>query len=139
MATVRRLPPVTLLVLGAVLLAGCQGGASTPPSTSASAAPSTAPAQPTTASTASASAELLAAYLRSWDVYADALRHLDAGRLPTAFAGDALRVARQEVAAHKAQGHPSLVRVNHHPRVLLINATDDGAHRNSPLVLTEIP
>jgi hypothetical protein len=74
--------------------------------------------------------ELLAAYLRSWDVYADALRHLDPSRLPTVFAGDALRLARQEVADHRAQGHPSLVRINHHSKVLLINATDGVVQDN---------
>ncbi len=122
MPTLRRL---LALAVVAVLLAGCQGDTTrTPPSTSASATPSTTGVQPTTASTASGAAELVAAYLRSWDVYADALRRLDASRLPTAFAGSALRVARQEVADHKAQGHPSLVRIDHHPKVLLVNATD---------------
>jgi len=72
----------------------------------------------------------LAAYLRSWQVYADALRRLDPSRLPTAFAGDALRLARQEVADHQAQGHPSLVRVEHHPKVLLVSATDGVVQDN---------
>jgi hypothetical protein len=113
------------LAVIATLAAGCEPGTThTPPSTSAAAAPTTTAPQPTTASTASAAAELLAAYLRSWDVYADALRRLDATKLPTAFAGDALRVAQREVVDHKAQGHPSLVRIDHHPKVLLVNATD---------------
>src|SRR6266540_4372477 len=121
MPTLRRL---LALATVAALAAGCQGGTTPgPSSTSATAAPTTTAVQPTTASTASASSELVAAYLRSWDVYADALRRLDASRLPTAFAGSALRVARQEVADHKVQGHPSLVRIDHHPKVLLLNAT----------------
>jgi hypothetical protein len=131
MATLRRLPLLLLAAVVAALVAGCEGGATrTPPSTSASAAPTTTAVQPTTASTASGAADLLAAYLRSWEVYADALRRLDPTRLPTAFAGNALRVARQEVVEHKAQGHPSLVRVDHHPRVLLVNATDGVVQDN---------
>ncbi len=132
MAASRRLLLLLLAAVVAVPLAGCQGGTRrTPPSTSASAAPTTTAVQPTTPpTTPSPRAELLAAYLRSWDVYADALRRLDASRLPTAFAGNALRVGRQEVAEHKAQGHPSLVRVDHHPRVLLVNATDGVVQDN---------
>lgn len=128
MPILRRLLVFTVV---ATLAAGCQRGTThTPPSTSAAAGPTTTAPQPTTASTASAAAELLAAYLRSWDVYADALRRLDATKLPTAFAGSALRVAQREVVDHKAQGHPSLVRIDHHPKVLLVNATDGVVQDN---------
>jgi hypothetical protein len=125
MATVRRLLPVTLAVLMALLFAGCQGGTSTPPSTSAAAAPSTAPAQPTTPQTTrSPSATLLAAFARSWQVYADALRRLDASKLPTAFGGNALRAVQSEVAEQKAKDQPVRISVQHHPKVLMVNATD---------------
>ena len=112
------------VTLATLLLAGCSGNAeSTPPSTTVSAAPSTT-APSTTSATLSAKAELLAAYKRSWDVYADALRRLDPSQLPTVFAGNALKLAQQEVAEHKGNGQPSLVRVTHRPRVLLVTATD---------------
>ena len=75
MPALRRLLVATLAV---ALLAGCDDGtASTPTTTVGSAAPSTTAAPPTTLS---AKAELLAAYDRSWEVYADALRRLDPGR-----------------------------------------------------------
>jgi uncharacterized lipoprotein YajG len=94
------------VTLATVLLAGCGGDAeSTPPSTTVSAAPSTTAARSTTSTTLSAKAELLAAYDRSWDVYADALRRLDPSQLPTVFAGNALKLAQQEVAEHKAGSH----------------------------------
>jgi hypothetical protein len=113
------------VTLATVLLAGCGGDAeSTPPSTTVSAAPSTTAARSTTSTTLSAKAELLAAYDRSWDVYADALRRLDPSQLPTVFAGNALKLAQQEVAEHKANGQPSMVRVTHRARVLLVTATD---------------
>ena len=67
------------VTLATVLLAGCGDDAeSTPPPTTTTAAPSTTAAAPsTTSTTLSAKAELLAAYNRSWEVYADALRQLD--------------------------------------------------------------
>lgn len=114
--------------LAAVLLASCGDGTpSSPTTTGGSAASSTIAAPPTTLS---AKAELLAAYDRSWEVYADALRRLDPSRLPTAFAGSALRVAQEEVAEHKAKGQPSLVRVTHRARVLLVTATDGVVQDN---------
>jgi hypothetical protein len=126
MPTLRRLLTATLLI---VAVAGCSDG--TPPSsattTIAAAAPTTTAAPPTTLS---AKAELLAAYTRSWAVYADALRRLDPTRLPSAFAGNALRLAQQEVAEHKAKRQPSLVRVTHRARVLLVTATDGVVQDN---------
>jgi len=113
---------VTLVL---ALLAGCGGDAeSTPPSTTVSAASSTAAARSTTSTTLSAKAELLAAYERSWDVYADALRRLDPGRLPTAFSGSALKAVQAEVATQKARQQPVRIDVEHDPKVLLVTATD---------------
>jgi len=40
------------------------------------------------------------------------------------FAGNALKLAQQEVAEHKTNGQPSMVRVTHRARVLLVTATD---------------
>jgi hypothetical protein len=119
------------IALAAVVLAGCGDDTkSTPPGTTGSAAPSITATSSATPTTLSAKAELLAAYNRSWDVYADALRRLDPSRLPTAFASSALRLAQQEVAEHKANGQPSLVRVTHRARVLLVTATDGVVQDN---------
>jgi hypothetical protein len=123
MPLLRRLLALAVVV---VLLAGCQGGsAPKPPSTSASAAPTTTAVQPTTPqTTASPSAALLAAFSRAWQVYADALRRLDASRLSTAFAGNALRAVRSEVAEQKGKRQPVRISVQHHPEVLEVTATD---------------
>jgi hypothetical protein len=113
------------VTLAAVLLAGCGGDAeSTPPSTTVSVAPSTTAAPSTTSTTLSAQAELLAAYNHSWEVYADALRRLNPGRLPTAFGGSALKSVRAEVATQKARQQPVRIDVEHDPKVLLVTATD---------------
>jgi len=114
------------VTLALALLAGCGGNAeSTPPNTTISAAPSTTAAAPsTTSTTRSAKAELLAAYNRSWEIYADALRRLDPSQLSTAFAGNALKAVRAEVATQKARRQPVRINVEHHPKVLLVNATD---------------
>ena len=107
------------------LLGGCGGNAkSAPPNTTVSAAPSTTIAPSTTSTTLSAKAELLAAYNRSWEIYADALRRLDPSQLPTAFAGNALKAVRAEVATQKARRQPVRINVKHDPKVLLVNATD---------------
>jgi hypothetical protein len=113
------------VALATVLLAGCGGNAdSTPPNTTVSAAPSATVAPSTTSTTQSAKAELLAAYNRSWDIYADALRRLDPARLPTAFGGSALRAVQAEVATQKARQQPVRIDVEHDPKVLLVTATD---------------
>jgi hypothetical protein len=125
MPILRRLLTATLLM---VAVAGCgDTPASSPTTTTATVAPTTTAAPPTTLT---AKAELLAAYNRSWQVYADALRRLDPSRLPSAFAGNALRLAQQEVAEHKAKRQPSLVRVTHRARVLLVTATDGVVQDN---------
>jgi len=111
-------------VLLAVLLAGCQGDSTATPSTTAKAGPTTSAVPPTTQTTRSPSATLLAAFTRSWQVYADALRRLDASKLSTAFAGNALRAVQSEVAEQKARHQPVRISVQHHSKVLMVNATD---------------
>jgi hypothetical protein len=133
----------TLAALGVTLtlalLAGCGGDAeSTPPSTTVSTAPSTTAAPSTTSTTLSAKAELLAAYNRSWKVYADALRQLDASKLATTFAGNALKAAQDEVATQKARNQPVQIRIGHRPRVLRITASEgliEDNYRNHSVVL----
>jgi hypothetical protein len=118
-----RRPLVLAALATAVVLAGCQGDTPrTPPSTTEMRATS---AVPTTSAITQPDAEvLLSAFQRSWQVYADALRRLDASRLPSAFAGTALRAVQSEVAEQKAKRQPVRISVEHHPKVLLVNATD---------------
>jgi outer membrane murein-binding lipoprotein Lpp len=113
------------VMLATVLLAGCSDNAGTTSApTTVAAAPSTTAAPSRTSTTLSAKAELLAAYNRSWDIYADALRRLDPARLPTAFSGSALKAVQAEVATQKARRQPVRIDVDHDPKVLLVTATD---------------
>ena len=118
-----RRPLVLAALAVAVLLAACQGDTSRiSPSTTVT---RTTSAAPTTSATTRPDAEvLLTAFQRSWHVYTDALRRLDASRLPSAFAGTALRAVQSEVAELKAKRQPVRISVEHHPKVLLVNATD---------------
>jgi hypothetical protein len=138
MPALRRLLTATLLVVVAV---GCGGNAPPSPATTttAAAAPSTTTVAPST--TVSAKVELLAAYTRSWQVYADALRRLDPSRLASAFAGSALRAARQEVVTQKANNQPVRIDVDHRARVLRVTATDglvEDHYRNHSVVLDPV-
>jgi hypothetical protein len=109
------------VTLATALLAGCSESAeSTPPPTTSRTAPSVTAAPSSTPTSLGAKAKLLAAYMKSWEIYADALRRLDPSRLPTAFDGAALRAVRSEVAAQKAQGQPVRIDVEHDPKVLLL-------------------
>jgi hypothetical protein len=106
-----------------LLLAGC--GDDTPRAPTTTASSGTTAVSPTTSSGSQGDADaLLVAFQRSWQVYSDALRRLDSSQLLTAFAGSALRAAQAEVAAQKASNQPVRIEVEHHPKVLLVTATD---------------
>ena len=125
MPAARYLTAVAVTLATVLLVAGCGGDAeSTQPSTTTSAVSNTTVAPSTTPTTVSAEAELLAAYDRSWDVYADALLRLDPDRLPTAFGGSALKAVQSEVAMQKARRQPVRIDVEHDSKVLLVTATD---------------
>jgi hypothetical protein len=95
-------------------------------STSTSAADSTTSSSASSTSTTSEPAtpeeEVEAAYLRSWDVYAEAVRELDPSGLEEAYAGDALGLLTDEVDRLKSAGTPVDIDVTHD---YLITFTDD--------------
>jgi hypothetical protein len=117
----RRLLGVALL---AVLLAGCQQRDTASPTTTSGSPVPTSPEVPTTATTLSPEAEVRAAYLRQWDVYAGAVRHLDTSKLGEVFAGPALQTVRAEIQRRRRQGRPAAVKVQHHiTSITLVNPT----------------
>ena len=112
---VRRL---AVTVLMAVLVAGCSGG----DSDNGPSAVVTAPERTTTTLSA-VEREVEAAYLKSWDVYADALVRLSDERLPESFAGEALASTRREIADLAARNTPVRVSVEHRYRIDLQTAS----------------
>lgn len=103
-----------LAILAVALVAAGCSGSDDPDPPSASVAPT--PTTERTTSTTEAltpEEEVEAAYLKSWDVYAKAMRELDPAGLDEAFAGEALELRRQEVADLKAAGTPAEMRVEH--------------------------
>jgi hypothetical protein len=134
MSAIRPRRLVVLAFALAGVIAGCSGnGSPTPPAATSrptSSAPVTSSTGPATTTTLGLRQQILAAYDNSWRVYSDALRRLDPRNLATAFAGDALRQAEQDVATQKAKHQPVRIRITHHPRVLLANATDGVVRDN---------
>lgn len=99
-------------LLAALALAACTGDDE--PDTPAATAPATTETTTTTTSEpATPEEEVEAAYLRSWEVYAEAVRELDPARLPEVYAGDALALRQRELADLTAANTPVRVDVDH--------------------------
>lgn len=99
-----------LLVIGLVmgfLLATCN---KTPSPTSS---PSPTPTDPRV--------QVEQAYLRYWDVYADANLKLDTSRLEEVLTDDALRDVREQIEGQKAKNQPVRIRVEHDYHILLVD------------------
>lgn len=138
-----------LAMLSAVLLVACTD---TPPSqapattaSSATAAATSAPPEtsasprpPAASPQAEREAEVLAAYRRSWEVFATAFRTLDTAPLEMAFANAALQATRNQIAEAQVIGQPVHVDVTHRPRVILLEGDravvqDTYANRSAPI------
>ena len=90
-----------------------------PPTTTTTTQPLPANAPPTTTED-----EVEAAYLRSWDVYADAMLRLDPSRLGEVYSGVALETRQREVASLATFGTPARMRVDHDYEIVVLNADD---------------
>lgn len=125
---------VALVLCSALLACADDGGGQVPAATVAAGTRSERATTPTTAaSTTTTSAEpartgvegeVEDAYLRSWDVYADAMLRLDASRLEEVYSGPALLTRRDEVAQLAAGNTPVRVRVEHDYEIVVLNADD---------------
>jgi hypothetical protein len=124
-----------VLALAAAACSGDDGDAGATTTTEA-AATTTAPTTttvperpPSTTTTAFApttvEGEVEAAYLRSWDVYAEAVYNLelDEAALSSVYADEALQTQRDEIEQRIRDREPSLVRVDHKYQVVLSGAS----------------
>ena len=68
--------------------------------------------------------EVEAAYLRSWDVYADAVLRLDDSRLAEVYSGPALLIRTDEIADLARDRTPVRVALEHDYEIVVLNATN---------------
>ena len=141
---------VTLCLVLAVAAAACSddGGtssstttASTPETTTSTTAPEREPSTTTTTfDPATVEGEVEAAYLRSWDVYADAVYDLvlDEAALAEVYAETTLENLTQEIRDRAADGRAALVRVEHNYEVSVIDESTAlvvDAYRNHQVLI----
>lgn len=110
----RRLARQVILATLLVSLAASCGGDGEPGTPAASEpAPVTQPKRTTTTEAMTSEEEVEAAYLRSWEVYAEAVRTLDPSGLEESYANEQLARTRAEVEERARLGEPSSVDVDH--------------------------
>lgn len=127
-ACVLRRTLVAVLLVALPLASACSGddGDDGP-----SASVTTASSRPSTTSSSVAltpEQEVEAAYLRSWDVYAKAVRALDPAGLEESYTGEALETVRAEVERYADANTPVIVDVQHDITVGVLTATDAQVH-----------
>ena len=126
---------VTLCLALALGLVACSDdepddAAPTSETTASSSTTTTAPERPASTTTtafdpSSVAGEVEAAYLRSWDVYADAVYDLvlDEEALTAVYAKDGLSTLRAEIDRRISEDAASLVRVEHNYEIAMSSAT----------------
>lgn len=70
------------------------------------------------------------AYLRHWDVYAEALLKLETSRLPEVLAGNALTTVTQQVEEQRTNRQPVRIRVEHDYQIVITNDTTASIEDN---------
>jgi hypothetical protein len=112
---------LALLLIAGLLIARAAGnGDNSPDAGLPSTPPPTSDASPTPTSP---KAEVKDAYLRQWDVYANAVRTLESAGLDEVLAGKALKVVRREILKRRQEQTPVIIRVKHDLGVKIIDAT----------------
>jgi hypothetical protein len=111
---------LVLLAVGGFAAAACSGASGDTGPTAEVTAP---PRESTTTTEArTPEQEVEAAYLRSWEVYAKAVRDLDPSGLEESFAEEHLATLRREFDRRTREGRPSRVSVEHNYRILIVGA-----------------
>ena len=98
----------------------------------------TVPTEATTSTTLSVEQEVERAYLKSWDVYAEAVRYLKKTDLAGIFGGEYLATVTSEIDERAAERRPSRVEVEHDYRITVESrdrATVVDSYRNHSVQL----
>lgn len=109
-------------VLLAVLVAGLLVGFLALGDDDQSSGTTTTPSVTTSTTPSDPRAQVEQAYLRAWDVWADALVKLDASGLREAFTGHALQLITAQVAEQKGKNEPVRISAEHNYTIRLIDA-----------------
>lgn len=114
----------TASLLLAMIAAACRGDDADPtPTATAISNPSPMPTAPQPTTTPDAKAEVIAAYLRYWDLYAEAVLNLDHSGLIGAASHEELQQVQEEIETLRAQGVALRVVIEHRPTVIELTAT----------------
>ena len=113
----RRSLSVLLLV---VVIASC-GGSDDAKGPTATVGPDKTTESTTTTKPPTPEQEVEAAYLRSWDVYAKAVRTFDTSELASAYVDGALQTVQAEVERLAAAKTPLIVKVTHDAHVQIVD------------------
>lgn len=116
------------LVLGcsAMMVAAACGGSGDDPAPTATATATAPTAKPTASqptATPDTEAEVIAAYLHYWDLYAEAVLNLDHGVLMGAASEEELQQVKEEIETLRAQGVALRVVIEHRPTVIELTDT----------------
>lgn len=118
-----------MLVAGVAACSSDRASAPTSTTTHRTTTTSTAPERPTSTTTTtyapgSVEGQVEAAYLKSWDVYAEAVYNLrlDEAALAAVYAGRSLESKRAEIRERIAEKRAALVRVEHRYDVVILDA-----------------
>jgi hypothetical protein len=109
-------------VLLTVLVAGLLVGFLALGNDDRSSGTTTTPSVTTSAMPSDPRAQVEQAYLRAWDVWADALLKLDTSGLRDAFTGRALQLITAQVAEQNRKSQPVRIRAEHNYTITLIDA-----------------
>jgi hypothetical protein len=109
-------------VLLAVLVAGLLVGFLALGNDDRSSGTTTSPPVATSTTPSDPRVQVEQAYLRAWDVWADALVKLDASGLSESFTGRALQLITAQVAEQKGKNQPVRIRAEHNYTITLTDA-----------------
>lgn len=114
---------LAVLLIGGLLLARAGGGNGNAGTDTSSSPTESSPSPDTSPTPASPKAYVKEAYLKQWDVYAEAVRTLESGELDEVFTGRALAVVKREIRDRRQNETPLRVRVKHDLAVKIVDAT----------------
>jgi hypothetical protein len=117
---IRRACCIAALALTLAACSGSGGGEANGPTASISPRPAAESSTTTTTGTPTPEQEVEAAYLNSWDVYANAVRALDPAHVSDIYADTALETVTNEVARLKRNNTPVKVHVEHDLHVQIV-------------------